>query len=334
LIKSATEENVLKRFEQLGISREYAQDFDADIYIPNEPGSNSGLELPGNFERFLKGCSIVNLMYCSDEERCRIARDILQTVYQAIDRETDKVILLIVLEEAHTFLPGNVTGKAKEIAKEVRILINRIAREKAKYGCNFVMISQSLSDFKGEAKIVREMINSRFFLRASDKVELEYIENYVSKEAKEIVKNLKQGEVLVHGYALSASSGIKVYVRPPFSHVGELSDYDLRKAVYNPGEQAQHQSNDFSDECTEPSNRLHYADDLPEREQNALELIVEYYNSHHEPITSINLGNKMGLQGGSRQRIIDSLIRKGLVKTVRIANIGKGRPMQGIVPLV
>jgi len=50
------------------------------------------------------------------------------------------------------------------------------------------LISQSLSDFKEEAKIVREMINSKFFLRASDKAELEYIQDYVSKEATEILK--------------------------------------------------------------------------------------------------------------------------------------------------
>ena len=329
LIRPVIEENVFKRFDQLEIGREHARNFDAKIYIPY---NDNGLELPENLNGLLGGCAVINLKYCDDEERCQIALNILKTVYRSLDRETDKMIFLIVMEEAHTFLPGNVIGGAKETAKEVRVLINRIAREKAKYGCNFLLISQSLSDFKGEAKIVREMINSRFFLRASDKAELEYISDYVSKEATEIVKNLKQGEALVHGYAISASSGAKVYVRPPFSHVGELSVLELKEIVKsNETDTYFQQGNSLQD----PAESFESSSDLPltEREKMALRIIKEHYEKHNRAITAIELGNRLGLQGGSRQRIIDNLVQKKLVKTTKIPNVGRGRPIQGITPL-
>jgi hypothetical protein len=330
LIKPAVEENVLKRFDQLGISREHARGFNAKIYIPGIP---LGLEVPENLRSLLKDCSVICLKYCDDEERCQIALNILKTIYTSLEKETDNMTYLVVMEEAHNFLPGNVMGKAKDVAKEVRILINRIAREKAKYGCNFLLISQSLSDFKGEAKIVREMINSRFFLRASDKAELEYIEDYVSKEAKEIVKNLKQGEALIHGYAVSAPSGIKVFVRPPFSHVGELSDAELKSLIGNCAAQpiAQQQS-DVDTNNEDP--HWNFNNNLTEREQRALKTVKDYYGKYKKPITAIELGNKIGLQGGSRQRIIEALVRKRFIKTITISDGEKGRPSQGIIPVI
>lgn len=326
LVKPATDPNVLERFDRLGIDRAYARGFDVDFYIP---GSPNGPELPGNLKGLVKGCSVVSLMYCDDYERCRIVRDVLTAVYKSLEREAENLRCLLVLEEAHLFMPGNVMGKAKEISKEVRVLINRIAREKAKYGCNFLFITQSLSDFKGEAKIIREMINSRFFLRASDRVELEYIENYVSREAKDLVRNLKQGEALVHSYALSTTSGVKVYVRPPFSQVGEFTEKELNDYMGRRPGRVKQQSKYFDQ--TETNMKT---DGLTQREEKALRIVLEYYERNKKPITAILLGNKMGVQGGSRQRIIDGLIHKGTIKTIKIPNTGKGRPIQGLVPLV
>jgi hypothetical protein len=229
LTRPAVKESVLKRYDQLGINREYARGFDVRIYIP---GGNTNHDLPENLNDLLKKNSVISFRRCNDLERCRITRNILKTVYDSLQRESDKLQILIVLEEAHLFSQSGVLGEAKEAAQEVGIYIKRIAREKAKFGCNLQFISQSLSDFKRDEKIVREMVNSRFFLRATDNAELEYIENYVSREARDIVKNLGQGEALVHGYAISASSGVKVFVRPPFSHVGELSEAELKEIIY------------------------------------------------------------------------------------------------------
>jgi DNA helicase HerA-like ATPase len=75
---------------------------------------------------------------------------------------------------------------------EVGDLIVKIAREKAKYGVVLVIITQSVSDFRMRSKIVREMVTLRFFLRATDRAEHEYIERYESRETVEVIKKLRQ----------------------------------------------------------------------------------------------------------------------------------------------
>lgn len=329
LTRPALNENVLKRYDRLGINRCNARGFDANIYIP---GSDSDYGMPEDLGNLLHKNSIISFRYCTDLERCRITSGILKKIYNSLERESEKLKVMIVFEEAHLFTQSGVIGEAKEAAQEVGIIINRIAREKAKFGCIILIISQSLSDFKREAKNVREMINTRMFLRATDNAEFEYIENYVSKEAKEIVKNLKQGEALVHGYAIPNPSGVKVYVRPPFSHVGELSDLELKEIVQsNEPDTYFQQGNSLQD----PAESYEGSSDLPltEREKAALRIIQEHYEKHNRAITAIELGNRMGLQGGSRQRIIDNLVQKKLVKTTKIPNVGRGRPIQGITPL-
>jgi hypothetical protein len=50
---------------------------------------------------------------------------------------------------------------------------------------------------------------------------------------------------------------------------------------------------------------------LAEREHAALTLVREFFKKHNRPVTATELENKLGLQGGSRQRVIGSLIEKG-----------------------
>ena len=55
--------------------------------------------------------------------------------------ETDNVRLVLVIEETHTFLPRKVGKDAKEKAKEVQRLIEKIVREKAKYGVVVILVT-------------------------------------------------------------------------------------------------------------------------------------------------------------------------------------------------
>ena len=97
-----------------------------------------------------------------------VASRVLRYAYEMHDRESDRLKTLIVLEEAHSFLPENVSPDAKGEAVEVRNWIDRISREMRKYGLNLLLITQSLSDFRREARIVREATNTKFFMRATE----------------------------------------------------------------------------------------------------------------------------------------------------------------------
>jgi hypothetical protein len=220
LARPASDENTLRRLDEFGIGRKHATGFDVDVYLPG-----AGLELPRDPRELVRRSSVISTKGLDDFERCRIARDVLQVVYDHTMDQSDQMRILVVLEEAHNLLPSNVAGgKAEEMAKEVRNLILRTAREKNKYGCNQMVISQSLADFRGDARVVREMINLRIFARATDRAELEFVEHYISKDAVEVVKNLQVGEVLVHGASVPTT---KVLVRPPLSEVRELPDHEI-----------------------------------------------------------------------------------------------------------
>lgn len=216
-------------------------------------------------------------------------------------------------------MPESVSPDANKISKEVRSLITRIAREKAKYGVSLLFISQSLSDFRTDAKIVREMVNTRFFLRATDRAEHEYIEKYVSNEAVEIVKNLKQGEAFLHSPAIP---GVKFFVRAPFSSVKEPSNEEIKR-INGRHEMKHTLSNETVKQMFEPK--------LTERESRALKIIKEYHELEGGAIFTSEIGRRLKIQGGSRKRLLDKLVERNLVKKVEI-KMERGRPAHAFIP--
>jgi hypothetical protein len=241
-------------------------------------------------------CNIVSMKGMTETERLRVARTSLQRVYDSMDRETDGVKLMVFLEEAHLLVEGEVSD-----------LIVKIAREKAKYGVVLVIITQSVSDFRMKSKIVREMVTLRFFLRATDRAEHEYIERYVSKEAVEVVKNLRQGEAVASNPDFPWT---RVYVRPPFSSVREPSLEEIQKFR----------------RC-----KMETQTGLSEKEEQALRIIRDYHRWNEGAILASAIASKMKLSGRARTRIFNSLEQKGLVKRVRI-KMDRGRPADGFIP--
>jgi len=150
--------DALKRFDQLGIGRELIRPFDIRIYTPM---GGPGLRLPDDLSDLLTGTTVICQKEMTDSERCRNTGNILQVVYDSMNHESEKVRLLVVIEEAHSILPENVSPEARDYAKEASKLINRITREKKKYGCIVFIVTQSNADFRSEARVVREMIGLR-----------------------------------------------------------------------------------------------------------------------------------------------------------------------------
>ncbi|MHC4252169.1 MAG: ATP-binding protein [Planctomycetota bacterium] len=307
LTRPASDTGVLERMDEFGLGRGAATGFDVRIFRPD-----LGEEIPDDPDVLFAGSSVLCLKGLDDRDSCRVALDLFSCISKLDRKEGASPAILLVVEEAHGFLAGNVHKDADGLAKELMRNLSSIARTQVKYNISLLFISQSLADFAHGGRIVREMTNTRFFMRATDRAELDFVERYVSREAAETVKELRPGQALVHG---SMTPTAKVLIRPPLSETRELSDEELvssgRSSVPNAAGRGHH---------------------LSERESAAMAFVVQRYRDSGNPVAASELGQELGIRGGSRQRLIDRLLAEGLVRTVDIRG-GRGRPRQGIVPV-
>lgn len=318
-----------KRLKKLGVDRDLPTGFPADIYTPN---SSAGKQLSQNLSDLADGVSVVTLKGLYDEERCEIARDVLSDIYMSTDQETEQLKTLMVIEEAHTFLPGNVDPSAKEVAKECEKRIERISREARKYGLNLLVVSQSLSDFKRSSKTVREMMNSKFFMRATDRSEINYVEDYVSKEAAGWVRNLDVGEVLVNSPGVGPA---KVFIRPPFSEVGELSDSEIEEAVG--AQEEKFEGVDKGDFLAKVSavkegevKAKPETPNLSEEEEKLIQVAKKHLEEEDEPIHLTKAAEKAEIYSmGRLSELVEDLEERGVIETKKLKKRGNPR---GIIP--
>ena len=298
--------SVLRRFDRFGMPRELARGFPARVIFPGDDGR---IELPDDLGELFKGCAVLSMRGMEDAERCRVACEVLRYAYETHDRESERLRTLIVLEEAHSFLPENVSPDAREKAQEARNWIDRISREMRKYGLNLLLITQSLSDFRREARIVREATNTKFFMRATDRTELQYITDYVSSEVAETVKRLGPGEaVLVSPFM----DPVKFAVRPPLSHVGELDkdEMDLLR-------EAERAREEFM-------RRVEFASSRDDIEERILWLAREY-ERRGRPLIVKDLEEELGMSRKRVREVLRRMEEKGLIRTRRLKKRGRPR---------
>ena len=302
---------VLRRFDRFGIPRELARGFPARVILPGDEG---GIELPEDLGELFRGCAVISMRGVGDAERCRVASEVLRYAYETHDKESDKLRTLLVLEEAHSFLPENVSPEAREEAVRVRNWIDRIAREMRKYGLNLLLITQSLSDFRREARMVRETTNTKFFMRSRDRAELQYISDYVSPETADMVRGLGPGEAVVVSPFMDP---VRFAVRPPLSRVGELSDEEAEAL-----QEAMRGREEFL-------RRLELISSREEVEERVLWLAREYERAGRQLIVK-DLEEELGM---SRRRVLEIVRRmeeRGLIRTRKLRK--RGRP-RAIIPV-
>ena len=302
--------SVLRRFDRFGIPRDAARGFPADVIFPEE----GRIKLPEEIEGLFRGCTVLSMRGMEDAERCRVASRILRYAYETHDEESERLKTLIVLEEAHSFLPENVSPDAKAEATEVRNWIDRISREMRKYGLNLLLITQSLSDFRREARIVREAANTKFFMRATDRTELQYISDYLSNEVSETVRRLAPGEAVLTSPFMDP---VKFAVRPPLSHVGELDKKDIETL-----REAKRAKEDFL-------RRIEFISSGEDVESRILWLAREYERKG-KPLIVKDLEEELGMSRKKLREILKRMEEKGLIRTRRLKK--KGRP-RVIIPV-
>jgi hypothetical protein len=304
-------EGVLKRYDEIGINKENTTGFAVKIYNPSKDGI--GLPMPDDLNLLFEHNSVVTVKDLSEAKRCVILAHVLRAVYESFNEETDDVKLVLVIEESHTFLPKKVGKNAKDEAKEVERLIEKVVREKAKYGVVVILVTQSQGDFSNDARAVRDQIATRLIHRSADIRENEYLSIYGLKDNLKTIRKLRNGEVFIVNYN-HYHNGIRTFIRPPFSAVREVSDEEITMI------------NGTLETMEKVINSKIQTGD---KEAKILELVKTHWDEHHDAIFADEIQRRLKLSTGTRQRILDRMSKKGQIKKVSV-NIGQGRPRTGI----
>jgi hypothetical protein len=115
--------------------------------------------------------------------------------------------LLIVLEEAHRFLPANTESAAHRI-------VSRIAREGRKYGVGLMVVTQRPSDIDSA---VLSQCGTMIALRVTNGSDRQAVASMVPDDLSglvDLLPSLRTGEALVLGDALQVPSRIRVTKAP------------------------------------------------------------------------------------------------------------------------
>lgn len=295
-------DSVLSMYSAFGMKASDSRGFDFDYFAP---GQSLGNQLPSDLSRLGYGRSIVSFKGMDDSERCETFCDILDSVFESYtDEESEKVELLIVIEEAQRFTKKRVDEKAKKSGERAENTLDKIAREIRKYGGCIIILSQTIRDFSYDSASIRQNTNTKFFMHNSDR-EVDYAANYIG-DGKEIIK-LTPGTVIVYDSSFGA---VKVKVRPPLSKVWEFNAHDTARIV--------------SDE--EKSSRVLSAD--------ASKLLESIRSAYAESGRGLNLSEASKRSGITSKRALQTLLDElelgGFVRTRKLAQRGQPRIIEPI----
>jgi len=217
--------SILKQFEEFGMQPGQARGFAFDYFAPMLSFVPA---LPEKLSSLAAGRSIVSFKGMDDQQRCLLAGRILDAVFEAISaQESERPRLLVIVDEAQLLTRKKVDDSAKGAATQAERSLDKMARESRKYGGLMCLLSQSIRDFSYDLATVRQMTNTKIFLRNSDR-EIEYAADIVG-DGRALVQ-LPTGTALVH----NANWGLhRIRVRPPYSKVYELPEAEIRKLFGN-----------------------------------------------------------------------------------------------------
>ena len=202
-------QEILDAYKRFGMKLNAARGYDFDYWAP---GMKIGKQLPPGLAQLGHGRFIISFKGMDDGARCELARDILQKVLEGCSQEESaKVRLLLYVDEAHLFTKRHVAQKARGVAQEAEMALDRMVREGRKYGCCVVISSQTIRDFTYESASIRQNTNTKMFLRNSDR-EIDYASDFIG-DGRQIL-GLGIGEAFLHNAAWGL---VRIRFRPPMS---------------------------------------------------------------------------------------------------------------------
>jgi hypothetical protein len=217
---------ILQRYCEFGMNAGQARGFAFRYFAPALPFTSP---FPEKLSSLAVGRSIVSFKGLDDQQRCLLAAGILDAAFETISpQESERPRLLIVVDEAQLLTRKRVDESAKQAAAQTERALDRIAREGRKHGGILMLVSQSIKDYSYELASLRQMANTKIFLRNSDR-EIEYASDIIP-DGRALVQ-LPTGTALVH----NANWGLhRIRVRPPYSKVYELRETEIRQLFESP----------------------------------------------------------------------------------------------------
>ncbi len=169
--------------------------------------------------------SVVSLAGYTSDFQATIYSLIANDLFQARVQEELKLPVLLVLEEAHNFVPG----RASTAAEERSIAITKqIAQEGRKFGLGLVMISQRPSRLD---ETTLSQCNSYIIMRLVNPADQNFVRKVIEslgEDEARLLPDLDVGEALLSGQLINFP--VLVRIKPPESQ-GEREEEDAFKAL-------------------------------------------------------------------------------------------------------
>jgi hypothetical protein len=212
---------ILAQYKEFGMKPNLAHGFAFSYFAP---ALACAPQLPQELSFLASGKSIVSFKGMDDRQRCSLAGRILDAAFDSLStEESEHPRLLVLVDEAHLLTRRRVDESAKEAAAQAERALDKIAREGRKYGIVLVLVSQTAKDFSYDLASLRQMTNTKVFLRNSDR-EIEYASDIIGDGR--LLVQLPTGTALLY----NANWGLhRIRVRPPYSKVYELSEAEIRR---------------------------------------------------------------------------------------------------------
>ncbi|MGC9337843.1 MAG: helicase HerA-like domain-containing protein [Candidatus Cloacimonadia bacterium] len=168
--------------------------------------------------------SVVSLDHLTDTQKVYtsyfLMRELLSYFYSQPD--TQELKLMLILEEAHRFIPKNTPG----IPQELYLFLDRVIRELRRKGIGTIFISQVMTDFK---ESIRANTATKIRLRTSYEGDLQRASKDIGSEFANYLPKLKTGQ----GVVSFANYGNPFFVqfRPPLHHPFALENEEIQEEM-------------------------------------------------------------------------------------------------------
>lgn len=171
------------------------------------------------------GISVIALAGYTGDFQATIYSLIANDLFQARVQEDLKLPVMLVLEEAHNFVPGRANTSAEE--RSIAIT-KQIAQEGRKFGLGLIMISQRPSRLD---ETTLSQCNSYVIMRLVNPADQNFVRKVIEslgEDEARLLPDLDVGEALLSGQLINFP--VLVRIKPPESQ-GEHEEEDAFKAL-------------------------------------------------------------------------------------------------------
>jgi hypothetical protein len=257
--------------------------------------------------------TIIDISHLAESQKlyCQyfLMRELLSYFYTQPD--SDKLKLLLVVEEVHRFLPKFT----KDAPWEITIFLDRVIRELRKKGVGAIFISQVLTDFRAS---IRGNTATKILMRTSYDGDIDRATKDMGRAYSKHLNKLKTGQ----GVVSFADFGKPFFVRfrPPLHSPKGMTSEEISKEMepYKTGEKIKEmlrppkiEEREIEEPPEVVGKKLGLSD-----EELFLQKIKEFKNDHGTPPRIIDIKQQLGWGDKKTTDVVKTLEKSGKVKKV------------------